>query len=85
MATTQIGGYVETTVLSVDRLSPISMPCLHLKRFLMLWDMQGFSVHLIFEQGTISYRFERRTRPRLHFGASTFMAKIVYINGSSLG
>jgi hypothetical protein len=29
------------------------------------------------------YQFERRTRPRLHFGASTFTARIVYINGSS--
>jgi hypothetical protein len=30
------------------RLSLISMPCLHLRIFLMLWDMRGFSVHLIF-------------------------------------
>jgi hypothetical protein len=74
---------VESTVLSIGRLSPISMPCLHLKRSLMLWDMRGSLVHLIFEQGTISYRFERKTRPKLHFGASTFTARIVCINGSS--
>jgi len=57
--------------------------CLHLRKSLMLWDMRGFSVHLIFEQGTISCRFERRTRPRLHFGASTLTARIVYISGNS--
>ncbi len=74
---------MESTVLSIGRLSPISMPCLHLKRSLMLWDMRGSLVHLIFEQGTISYRFERKTRPKLHFGASTFTARIVCINGSS--
>ncbi len=39
MAITQIGGCVETTVLSINRLSLISMPCLHLKRSLMLCDM----------------------------------------------
>ncbi len=65
------------------KLSLISMPCLHLKRSLMLWDMRGFLVHLIFEQGTISCRFERRTRPRPHFGASTLTTRIVCINGSS--
>jgi hypothetical protein len=27
------------SVLSIDRLSSISMPCLHLRRCLMLWDM----------------------------------------------
>ncbi len=48
MATTQISGCVETTVLSIGKLSPISMPCLHLRRSLMLWDMRGSSVHLIF-------------------------------------
>jgi hypothetical protein len=44
---------------------------------------RGFPVHLIFEQGTINCRFERRTRPRLHFGASTLTAKIICINGNS--
>jgi hypothetical protein len=83
MATTRIGGYVETIVLSIGRLSPISMPCLHLRRSLMLWDMQGSSIHLIFEQGTISCQFKRRIRPRLHFGASTLTARIVCISGSS--
>ncbi len=39
MATTQIGRCVETTILLIDKLSPISMPCLHLRRSLMLWDM----------------------------------------------
>jgi hypothetical protein len=82
MATTRIGRCVETTVLSIGRLSPISMPFLHLRRFLMLWDMRGFSVYLIFGQGTINRRFGRRTRPRLHFGASTLMARIVCISGS---
>ncbi len=43
----------------------------------MLWDMRGFLQHLIFEEGTISCRFERRTRPRSHFGASTLTARIV--------
>jgi hypothetical protein len=83
MATTRIGGCVETTVLLIDRLSLISMPCLHLKRSLMLWDMRGSLVHLIFKQGTINCRFEKRTRPRLHFGASILMARIICINGSS--
>jgi hypothetical protein len=45
MATTRIGGCVETIVLSIDRLSPISMPCLHLRRSFMLWDMRRSSVH----------------------------------------
>jgi hypothetical protein len=49
----------------------------------MLWDMQGSSVHLIFEQGTISFRFEGKTRPRLHFGVSILTTRIIYINGSS--
>ena len=35
MATTRIGGCVETTILSIGRLSPISMPCLHVTRSLM--------------------------------------------------
>jgi len=83
MATTWIGECVETTVLSIGRLSSISMPCLHLKRSLMLWDMRGSSIHLIFEHGTISCRFEKRTRPRLLFGASTLTTRIVCINGSS--
>ncbi len=83
MATIRIGGCVETTILLIGRLSPISMPCLHLRRSLMLWDMQGFSVHLIFGQGTINYRFERRTKPRLHFGVLIFTARIVCISGSS--
>jgi hypothetical protein len=39
MATTRIGGCVETTILLIGRLSSISMPCLHLRRSLMLWDM----------------------------------------------
>jgi hypothetical protein len=73
---------VEATILSIDRLSSISMPCLHVRRSLMLWDMQGFSLHLIFRQGTISCRFDKRTRPRLHFGASTFTTRIIYISGS---
>ncbi len=77
-----IVGCVETTILLISRLSPISMPCLHLKRSLMLWDMRRFLVHLIFEQGTINCRFERRRRPRLHFGASTLTARIVCISGS---
>ncbi len=34
------GECVETTVLTIKRLSLISMPCLHLKRSLMLWDMR---------------------------------------------
>jgi hypothetical protein len=83
MATTWIGGCVETIVLLIGRLSPISMPCLHLRRSLMLWDMRGSSIHLIFEQGTINCQFERRTRPRLHFGASTLTTRIVCISGSS--
>jgi hypothetical protein len=74
---------VETTVLSINRLSLINVPCLHLRRSLMLWDMQRYSIHLIFEQGIISCRFERRTRPRLHFGVLTFTAMIVCISGSS--
>ncbi len=83
LATTRIGGCVETIVLSISRLSLISMPCLHLRRSLMLWDMQRSSVHLIFGQGTISCQFERKTRPRLHFGVSTFTARMVCISGSS--
>jgi len=39
MATTWICGCVETIVLSIGRLSPISMPCLQLRRSLMLWDI----------------------------------------------
>jgi hypothetical protein len=42
-----------------------------------------FYVHLIFEQGTISCRFERRTMPRQHFGVSTLITRIVCISGSS--
>ncbi len=76
-------GCVETTVLSISRLSLISMPCLHLRRFLMLWDMRGSLVHLIFEHGTICCQFKRRTRARLHFGVSTLTARIVCISGSS--
>jgi len=34
----------------------------------MLWDMRRSLLHLIFEQGTISCQFERRTKPRQHFG-----------------
>jgi len=83
MAITWIGGCVEITVLSIGKLSLINMPCLHLRRSLMLWDMQRSSIHLIFEQGIISCRFERRTKPRLHFGASIFTARIVCISGSS--
>jgi hypothetical protein len=48
MVTTRIGGCVETIVLSIDKLSPINMPCLHLRRSLMLRDMRGSLVHLIF-------------------------------------
>ncbi len=73
---------METTILSIGRLSLISMPCLHLARSLMLWDIRRFSVHLIFEHGTISCRFEKRTRPRLHFGTSTLTARIVCNDGS---
>ncbi len=83
MATTQIGRCVETTFLLIDKLSSISMPCLHLRRYLMLWDIRGFLVHLIFEYGTINCRFERRTKPRLHFGALTLTTQIVYISGNS--
>ncbi|CAM6076650.1 unnamed protein product [Sphagnum tenellum] len=46
-------------------------------------DVGSIGVHLIFEQGTICCRFERRTRPRPHFGASTLTARIVCISGSS--
>jgi hypothetical protein len=49
----------------------------------MLWDMGGFSIHLIFGHGTIGCQFDRRTRPRLHFGVLILMVKIVCINGSS--
>jgi hypothetical protein len=49
MATTWISECVETIVLLIDKLSPISMPCLHLRRSLMLWDMRRSSVHLILE------------------------------------
>jgi hypothetical protein len=45
--------------------------------------MRGSLIHLIFGQGTINYRFERRTRPRLHFEVSTLTVRIVCINGSS--
>jgi hypothetical protein len=83
MATTWISGCVERIVLLIGRLSSISMPCLHLRRSLMLWDMRGSLVHLIFRQGTINCRFERRTKPRLYFEASTLTARIVYISGSS--
>jgi hypothetical protein len=55
MAITRISRCVETTILLIGRLSSISMPCLHLRRSLMLWDMRGSLVHLIFEQGTINY------------------------------
>jgi hypothetical protein len=54
-----------------------------LRRSLMLWDIRRFSIHLIFGKGAISSRFERRTRPRLHFGASSLTARIVCISGSS--
>ncbi len=32
MATTWIGECVETTLLSINKLSPINMPCIHLRR-----------------------------------------------------
>jgi hypothetical protein len=48
MAITRISRCVETIILSINRLSLINMPCLHLRRSLMLWDMRGSSVHLIF-------------------------------------
>jgi len=51
-----------------------------------IFDVVGHArvlVHLIFEQGTISCRFEKRTRPRPHFGASILMARIVCISGNS--
>jgi hypothetical protein len=47
-----------------------------------IFDVVGHArslVHWIFRQGTISSRFKRRRRPRLHFGASTFTARIVCI------
>jgi hypothetical protein len=62
MATTRIGRCVEITVLSIGKLSPISMPCLHLRRSLMLWDMRRSSVHLIFEQGIISCQEEDKAK-----------------------
>ncbi len=81
MATTRIGRCVEITVISIGRLSPINMPCLHLRRSLMLWDMRGSLVHLIFKQVLLVAK--RRTRPRLHFRALIFTARIVCISGSS--
>jgi len=80
MATTRIGGCVETTILSIDRINLISMPCLNLRRSLMLWDMRRSLVHLIFGQGTrVNCQFERRTRPKLHFGTSILTARIVVL------